>query len=264
MFFPIRFKTSIQLSPEELGESFDETIITKLKSTHEGICSRFGYIKPGSLEVVRRSMGMFGKQHFNGHIRFELVCRGEVCNPPQGMVVDGVVKNKNALGLLVTSNITIGNESVPVLDIIVPRKSNGISSEIDLDSVQIGDSILVMVMGKRYQLNDTSISIIGRAVKQRNILAAKTEMEALANDEVTVTDMDAPQVQVNNVDTVEVEDGEDGIEFDDDYSEDEEGEIHNKKDVDADEEEEEEELEEEEFDDDISSGGGDFSDGEDY
>ena len=95
MFFPIRFKTHIQLPPKDLNGNFDEIIEKKMKSKLEGLCSRFGYIKPGSLEVVRRSAGMFMKQHFNGHIRFDIYCKGDVCNPPQGMVVEAVVKNKN-------------------------------------------------------------------------------------------------------------------------------------------------------------------------
>ena len=166
MFFPIRFKTHIQLPPKDLNGNFDEIIEKKMKGKLEGLCSRFGYIKPGSLEVVRRSAGMFMKQHFNGHIRFDIYCKGDVCNPPQGMVVEAVVKNKNALGLLAESSMSLGDHTIPVLDIIVPRKAAGIASEINLDDVEIGDNIFVMVMGKRYQLNDTNISIIGRAMKQ--------------------------------------------------------------------------------------------------
>jgi DNA-directed RNA polymerase subunit E'/Rpb7 len=189
MFLPVRFKTNLQLSPEEFSASFDETILQKLKSTHEGICTRFGYIKPGSIEIIRRSIGMFTKQHFNGHIRFELYCKGEVCNPPQGMVVDGVVKNKNALGLLAASSINIGDDLLPVLDIIVPRKSNGIASEVDLDQVEIGDKVLIMVMGKRYQLNDTSISIIGRIVKQRTVQSRALQGISPSLEDVVVTDI---------------------------------------------------------------------------
>ena len=166
MFLPIRFKTHVQLVPSDLNANLDDVIKMKMKTKLEGICSRFGYIKPGSLDVIRRSAGMFMKQHFNGHIRFDLYCKGEVCNPPQGMIVSAQVKNKNALGLLAESKLLIDKDEIPVLDIIVPKKATGISSDIDLDEVQVGDQIWVMVMGKRYQLNDKIISIIGRAVKQ--------------------------------------------------------------------------------------------------
>lgn len=179
MFFPIRFKTHIQLSPSDLNGNFNEVIVTRIREKLEGVCSRFGYIKPGSLEVLHRSAGMFMKQHFNGHIRFDIYCKGEVCNPPQGMVVEARVKNKNALGLLAESTVLIKDNGskakgsgtsdkdreLSILDIIIPRKAAGIASEIDLDNVEIGDTVFVMVMGKRYQLNDTNISIIGRAVE---------------------------------------------------------------------------------------------------
>lgn len=249
MFFPIRFKTHIQLSPLELTSSFDDIIKTKMKENLEGICSRFGYIKPGSLHIVKRSAGLFGKQHFNGYIRFELVCKGEACNPPQGLVIEAVVKNKNALGLLAESSMFINGEKIPVLDIIIPKKSNGISSEIDLDEVQIGESIFVMVMGKRYQLNDTNISIIGRAVKQpvSNVKQSQN-LDEDGEPSEQVQNANPDDNILENEEDIEYEDEEEG------YSDEEEK---------VDDEEELEELDEEEFEDmDGGESFGGFSDGE--
>ena len=250
MFFPVRFRTHIQLSPLELNSNFDDVIKTKMKENLEGLCSRFGYIKPGSLQIIKRSAGLFGKQHFNGYIRFDLLCKGEACNPPQGLVVEAIVKNKNALGLLAESSMFINGEKIPVLDIIVPKKSNGIASEIDLDEVQTGDSIYIMVMGKRYQLNDTNISIIGRAVKQPN-----TNMRNSQNadeDGVDQNEQSEGQVALQDDNILE---NEDAIDYDDEeepYSEEEEKE----------EEEEFEDLNEEEFEDMDNESFGGFSDGE--
>jgi len=254
MFFPIRFRTHIQLSPLELSNSFDEIIKNKMKESLEGVCSRFGYIKPGSLQVIKRSIGLFGKQHFNGYIKFELLCKGEACNPPQGLVVEAIVKNKNALGLLAESSMFINGEKIPVLDIIVPKKSNGIASEIDLDEVQVGDSIFVMVMGKRYQLNDTNISIIGRAVKQPQSQSQLRNSQNLDEDAEQGTGQNVI-IQDDNI--LEGEDAADDIDYEDEdeddaYSDDE----------DKPEEDELEELNEEEFDDMDNESFGGFSDGE--
>jgi len=248
MFFPIRFRTHIQLSPLELSNNFDDIIKNKMKETLEGVCSRFGYIKPGSLQIIKRSAGLFGKQHFNGYIRFDLLCKGEACNPPQGLVVEAVVKNKNALGLLAESSMFINGENIPVLDIIVPKKSNGISSEIDLDEVQIGDNIFIKVMGKRYQLNDTNISIIGRAVKQ-----PVSNIKQPSNLDDDGEPIDGVPIVVPDDNILE---GEEIIEYDDDgneYSDNEE----------AEDEEELDDIGDEEFEDggDDESFGG-FSDGE--
>ena len=249
MFFPIRFRTHIQLSPLELSNDFDDIIKDKMKETLEGVCSRFGYIKPGSLQIIKRSAGLFGKQHFNGYIRFDLLCKGEACNPPQGLVVEAIVKNKNALGLLAESSMFINGEKIPVLDIIIPKKSNGISSEIDLDEVQIGESIYVMVMGKRYQLNDTNISIIGRAVKQP--VSNVKQVQQFDEDGEPIEGINTAALPDDNIlegeEDIEYEDGED------EYSEEEAPE----------DEDELEDIGDEEFDDmdGVESFGG-FSDGE--
>jgi len=164
MFIPIRFRTSIQLPISELHGDFDEILLTKLQEELEGKCSRFGFIKPDTLVIESRSCGKFIKQHFNGYVIYEVICRSDVCNPAKDSRVEATVKNKNALGILAESNIKIHGKDITILDIIVPRRAAGIVSEIDLDSLNIGDTFNVMVMGKSYQLNDSKISIIGRGV----------------------------------------------------------------------------------------------------
>jgi DNA-directed RNA polymerase subunit E'/Rpb7 len=165
MFLPISFVSSIQLSSSELKLNFEKTIKDNIKIKFEGICTKYGFIKPNSINIQKRSVGVFSKQHFNGHIKFELLCTAEVCNPIKGLVVEAEIKNKNALGLLAESSIEINDKIIPILDIIIPKKAAGIISEIDLENVNIGDKIYVMVLGKKYQLNDEKISIIGKAVK---------------------------------------------------------------------------------------------------
>lgn len=262
MFLPVRFKTSVQIAPGDLNDNFDETIKAKLKDTLEGVCSRYGYIKPGSLEIIKRSAGLFTKQHFNGHLRFEIQCRGDVCNPAQGLVVQAVVKNKNAMGLLAESSIEIANNTVPILDIIIPKKSNGIMSEIDLEEVQIGDHIYVMVMGKRYQLNDTSISIIGRAVKKPKPKKGKEDIAAEADAAELGTDQILPEVQPgDDIDGMYEEDDEEDIPDNED-NEDEDHEVDKEKDEDDEDVVEEDEIYDE---DDIDDGDDDLSDiGDDY
>jgi hypothetical protein len=214
IFVPIRFRTSVQLAPHEMHQHFVDVLYQKLKNNLEGICSRFGYIRPGSIEIVRRSAGNFVKQHFNGHIRFEMLCKAEVCNPPQDMVLKAVVRNKNVMGLLAESFVEIEDKSIPVLDIIVPKRAAGIASEIDLDKVEIGDEIYVSVQGKRFQLNDKKISIIGRAVKDpattNTVLEALTDEEGIIQEgmmqEGGISDLDDDDVY--NTEGEEEEEGE--------------------------------------------------------
>lgn len=211
IFVPIRFRTSIQLSPADLVADFEEVLIQKVRASLEGVCSRFGYIRPGSITIIRRSAGSFVKQHFNGHIKFDMVCKAEVCNPCIGSVFEAVVRNKNALGIHAESTLEHDNRDEAVMDIIIPKRSVGIVSTINLDDVQIGDKIFVEVLGKRYQLNDTKISIIGRAInepqrKQDQGMPALDTEEIQEIPELNVLDDDADQYVEGDADEEEDDD----------------------------------------------------------
>jgi DNA-directed RNA polymerase subunit E'/Rpb7 len=164
LFVPIKFKTFVQLTPEELDSKYQDRIYEKLRLVYEGNCTKFGFILQNSIEILKRSCGNFIKQNFNGAIRFDVICRAMTCNPVVNSVVEAVVKNKNLLGILAESSMEIDNEKVPILDIIIPIKSAGIISDINIENVSIGDTITVEVMGKKYQMKDKKISIIGRIV----------------------------------------------------------------------------------------------------
>lgn len=189
MFVPIKFKTTIQLNPSEMDHEFENHILKKLQDQYEGVCSRYGYIKPGSIHVIERSLGQLMKPHFNGHIRFEMNLIAEVCNPSEGMIISATVKNKNQLGILAESIVHIDDKRYSVLDIIIPKRTSGISSEIGLEGLQVGDSIYVEILGKRYQLNDKKISIIGRGVSSMKP-TKRVHQDVMVYEETTQDEVD--------------------------------------------------------------------------
>ena len=163
LFIPIKFKTNVVLKPNEINQEFDTIILKKLKSIYENVCSKYGYIKNNSIKILKRSIGVIKTQHFNGNICFDVVCIAEICNPIQGSIIKCKVKAKNSLGLLAEGYY----DKIPILEIIVPKISAGIQSEVNLDSVAIGQEIKIEVCGKKYQLFDKHISIIGKAIKDK-------------------------------------------------------------------------------------------------
>ena len=212
MFLPIRFKTNVELTPHDLTQDFNAKIKEKLQTKLEGICTRYGYIKPGSLDIIRRSSGKFIKQHFNGHIHFDILCKGEVCNPPKGLIVEAQVKNKNTLGLLAEGIMKIDDTEVSILDIIVPKKAAGIVSEINIDTVEIGDTINIMIMGKRFQMNDNKISIIGRAVKNK----VPVKEEPLESNDEAEIEGDIDEDDLSDVESFDDDESKEGDNSDED------------------------------------------------
>lgn len=190
LFIPIKFRSSIQLTPQELLLNYEDIIINKLKKNLENVCSKHGYIKNNSIKIIKRSIGQFKKQHFNGNIIFDLQCIAEICNPAKGSIIKCRIKAKNNLGLLAEAF----HDNIPILEIVVPKLSAGIQSEIDIDTLNVGEEINIEVCGKRHQLFVKNISIIGKVIK--------IDTEIIKND-------------VNNIDDEEKEENYEDIIIDD-------------------------------------------------
>ena len=163
MFMPIKFNTTIILTPNELNKNFENSILTKIKATLENSCSKHGYIKKDSIKIIKRSPGYIKESHFNGNIAYDLNCIAEICNPAQDSIVKCIVKAKNNLGLLAIGNY----EDMAILEVIIPKISSGILSDVNIDNINIGDEINVIVCGKKFTLYDKMISIIGKIIKDK-------------------------------------------------------------------------------------------------
>ena len=179
LFIPIKFKTNVILLPNELDLDFEKTILKKIKENYENICSKYGYIKNNSIKIIKRSIGLVKNQHFNGNTSFCVLCLAEICNPIQGSIIKCKVKNINKMGVLAEGYY----DNIPILEIIIPLNSAGIKSEINLETLAKGQEIKIEVCGKKYQLFDKHISIIGRAIKNKDEFI-RNEIKADDDDEL--------------------------------------------------------------------------------
>jgi hypothetical protein len=238
LFIPIKFRCSISLKPSELNNNFENLLLQILKNKYENICSKYGYIKNNSIKIIKRSIGTIKSQHFNGNICFDIVCIAEICNPIQGSIIKCRVKAKNSLGLLCEGGYE-GNKQI--LEIIVPKISAGIESEINLDSIAINQEIKIEVCGKKYQLYDKHISIIGRAIKDKAEFIKSVSVDdggddddIIINEEDEIVEEPFEEEDVENKEEIEEEDEDEVKKNDDDEEEEEESDV----DIDIEEEEE--------------------------
>jgi len=241
LFIPIKFKTNVILSPNELDADFDKTILKKIKDNYENICSKYGYIKNNSIKIIKRSIGLIKNQHFNANTSFTILCLAEICNPIQGSIIKCKVKNINKMGVLAEGYY----DNIPILEIIIPSNSAGIKSEINLETLVKGQEIKIEVCGKKYQLFDKHISIIGRAIKNKDEFI-KNEIKADDDDEI--------QPQINDDDDLDI-----FIEDDDNEGSDDEKKSE-KTDDNTDDEDDSDKSEIDVDEDDLSGGGEEFND----
>lgn len=223
LFIPIKFNTSVQLKSTEIGKNIDDILLSKIKNNLENMCSKHGYIKNNSIKIVKRSAGQLVVSHFNGNITYNMQCIAEICNPAHGSVLKCRVKAKNALGLLADGFY----DNIPILQIIIPKLSAGMKSEINIENIKIGEEINIEVCGKKFLLYDKYISIIGRAIKDRteniqNVVENLSEIDerSVIGDDNDINDIiefedEESEVASNNEDSEEDEEGDDASNIED-------------------------------------------------
>ena len=172
--------TVIQIQPSEFNDSIDDTILEKLKTKVEGKCDRNGYIKPGSIEVIKRSLGKILQGNFNGSCNFKISYKVDICQPVEGMIVKAIVKNINKMGLL----CELHNIEPSPLSIIL-AKQHHLKSDI-FEDTRIDNIIQVEIIGIKFNYNDTQIYCIGRLTEDGVTLEEKD----YDNSDVSEEEMD--------------------------------------------------------------------------
>ena len=243
------FERKVGLTPRDISSLKSKTVNDILKQrlaeSIENKCSEHGFVLPGSLEIISRSMGYFEQARFTGDAVYYVKAKGQVLYPADGIRVTGEVIRKNKLGLYVVHR--------DALRIQVPRDLH-IGNE-EFDSVEIGDTIEVEIKKSRFQVNDPFVLTNGLFVGKREegvaVVMPPPVTAVTSTAEGTGADAEAEAEVDADADAVAKEDEED--EDEDDEDEDEEGEGATATGV-ADEGEDEEEDDEEDDDEDGEEG----------
>ena len=174
---------NVKLPANKINKQYKEVVLQELKSKVEGKCTKHGYIKQNSVEISSMQAGVVEMASLNGNMVFTVKFYADVCNPVVGSVVKCTVTNINNFGILA--------EVKPILEVIIAKNSVGIKSEVNLDEVQINDQVYVEVVGKKFELGDTRISIIGRIILQPSSIKNKKSLRMLQSAQIQADEDDA-------------------------------------------------------------------------
>jgi len=171
------FEKKINLNPHDFNKikskSIDDIILEKAKELMEGKCSENGYVLPGFLELVSRSMGRFEDGNKTGDATYYVKLKGKIIYPADGVRVTGKVIRKNKMGLYVEYNKAIRVQ--------VPRDFH-VGSE-EYDSVEVDDIIEVELKRSKFQINDKYILASGIFISKESDKMDKVEEEEETEDE---------------------------------------------------------------------------------
>jgi hypothetical protein len=131
----------------------DEQLTQHVSTQMTGKCIAHGFVKPQSCKLRSQSVGTF----LAGNISFNLEIDCMLCSPKEGDVIKCVAKTVTQAGIRAHACI----EPSPVV-IYISREMHDSSAESrTMDSVKPGDGLVIKVVGKRFELNDKHVSIIG-------------------------------------------------------------------------------------------------------
>ena len=166
IFKNLLLEKNIIIFPNMLNRNIENSILTKLSKKYEGKCTTEGFIKNESIKIFDRSIGRLSGSNFRGTVEYKILFSADICNPVNGELIKCTVLNINRLGVLA--------ENGP-LSIIIPKDYHEDKSVFK--KIEVNDVILVEVVGKRFEINDTKISVIGRlaedSVKNGDLVKSK-------------------------------------------------------------------------------------------
>jgi len=160
LFKPVYLDQRVSLSPtdfREAAEDIDAFLLTKMKKGLEGHCCTHGYVRPGSTQILARSMGQAEHGRFTGdfifHCKLKLMC----LLPHADQVVDARILKVNKLGAYA---LVVDDGRVrEAMRILIPRDLHIGSTEFD--ALTVGQGIRVKLLRSRFQVNDAFIQSVG-------------------------------------------------------------------------------------------------------
>ena len=182
LFKPVYMDQRVALCPSEFkdaAEDIDTFLLKKMKKNLEGVCCTHGYVKPGSAQILARSMGQAEHGRFTGDFMFHCKLKLQCLLPTADQLVDARILKVNKLGAYAL--VVEDGRVREAMRILIPRDLH--IGNAEFDSVSVGKGIRVKLLRSRFQSKDAFIQSVGLFDGFAPGADAKAEPEAEAETE---------------------------------------------------------------------------------
>ena len=159
--------TSTEVNQIHKSEDIHDLLVTKLKERHESKCNANGYVRPDSVELIARSMGMAENGRYTGNLLYDCKMKCEVLYPKGGMVMDVLVIKVTKMGVY-----AVFEEAIRVL---VPRDIH--LGNVEFDNIHEGDMITIRLERSEMKTNAPFIMAVGSLVSKTTEADAEVEAQ---------------------------------------------------------------------------------------
>lgn len=141
---------TIKINIINVGKNINEILTETLKNELEGKCINEGFVKPGSIKIINYSSGLI---HGN-NIVFSTNIKLDICNPVEDIKINCRVQDITKAGIRAKLDMDFS----PLI-IFIARDHHNLKEKFQ--NVKENEIINVKIVGTRFELNDTYISVIG-------------------------------------------------------------------------------------------------------
>ena len=142
---------NIKVNISNIGQNIKEVLTSMLKHELEGKCIDEGFVKPGSIEIINYSSGLIQ----GDNVVFSTNIKLDICNPVEDIEIKWKVKEITKAGIRATLDMDLSP-----LVVFIARDHHNFNETFT--TTKEGDIINVTIIGTRFELNDTYISVIAQ------------------------------------------------------------------------------------------------------
>lgn len=160
LFKPVYLDQRVTVSPTELTKAstdMDTFLLEKIRKRLEGKCSTHGYVRPGSTQILARSMGQAEHGRFTADFLYTCKVKVQCLLPHADQLFTARILKANKLGAYAL--IYEGDRVYEAMRILIPRDLHIGNQEFD--ALQVGQGIRVKLLRSRFQANDAFIQAVG-------------------------------------------------------------------------------------------------------
>jgi len=148
----------IYLKASDLNHKIDDIILLKLKKKVEGKCIKIGYVMPGSIKIVMRSLGIINNANFEGITTYKIKFTADICNPAIGQNIQCEVGNIDKSQII--CYIDTPDKSPVEIYLFKHHHLNN----TEFTKLQVNNIIHVKIVGSKWEYKDRQITTIAQYI----------------------------------------------------------------------------------------------------
>jgi DNA-directed RNA polymerase subunit E'/Rpb7 len=159
VYIPSLLTMKVVLPITEVGKNMKDNLEKIISKRNEGKCIAEGFIRPGSIKVIRYSSGVVN----NRNVEFETVFECMICHPVEGMLIECDTKTITKAGI--HAEVIDSTGSIPIT-VFIARDHH--YNDKYFGEIRENTKITVRVIGVRFELNDPYICVIGKLIENKD------------------------------------------------------------------------------------------------